>query len=499
MASALSVVCAGAQTPGTIDVTYGNNGIARATNGSEYDIASGMAIQKDGKTIVAGSSLSDFMLARFTTDGYPDSSFGTNGVVVTDINNNSVEQANAVIVQSDGKILVAGNTLDGTKRNFALLRYNQDGTLDNSFSGDGKAISTLSFGQDEVMALALQPDGKILAAGYSEGNFAVVRYHQNGTPDNSFSDDGAQITNIDAGAAAATSVHVLKDGSIMLAGFIDKNGQPDCVLAKYKSNGMPDSSFGVNGKTVADLGAIDRIYCSALQADEKIVVAGTIRTGNFNFVVARFNTKGELDTTFSDDGKLAVSFGTYHNSKAESVALQPDGKILLAGSSGITGHYYYALLRLDSMGAPDNSFGNGGKVLGDLGSSIVSEAHGIAVLPDGKIIAGGYSNGDFVCIRYFSGLKLGISEVLQNAGAQAYPNPVSNTANITFTVAESALISIVITDLQGRVVYVPAASRNYPAGRHSEVITLRESLPAGIYFLHINSAQQQQFIKLIKQ
>lgn len=491
------VLSAKAQQPGTIDITYGNNGKASASNGQEYDVAMSMALQKDGKAVVAGYTLADFMVARFTLNGKPDSSFGGDGVVVTDINNNSVEQANAVIVQADGKILVCGNTLNNTKRNFALLRYHSDGTLDNSFSGDGKLITTLSAGQDEPLAMALQPDGKILLAGYSENNFAVVRYRQNGTPDSSFSGDGIQITTIDAGSAVAKSVHVLKDGKILLVGYIEYNAQSDCVLAKYKSNGLPDSSFGSNGKLIADLGAIDRVYCATIQPDDKIVVAGTIRTTDFLFGVARFNKNGDFDTTFSNDGKLTVSFGNSHSSRAMSLAIQTDGKILVAGSDNFDG-WDIALLRLDSKGVPDLSFGNGGKILTDFGSTNIDDAIGIAFLPDGKIMLGGSSDGDFITVRYHSGLNLGIKPEMILNNCIVYPNPSGNNTSLNFSVAVPSFVTIVITDLQGKEVDVPVDRRYFVEGNHTENIVLSDTLPAGIYWLRINTDFEQYFIKLIK-
>ncbi len=493
----LSAISAMAQTPGTIDVSYGNNGKASASNGQEYDVARGMAMQKDGKTIVVGYTLADFMLTRFTINGQPDSSFGSDGVVVTDINNNSVEQANAVIMQEDGKILVAGNTLNNTKRNFGLVRYLSNGSLDSSFSGDGKLITTISSGQDEPFAIALQNDGKILVAGYSEGNFALVRYNKNGTPDSSFSNDGIQTTTIDAGIAVANSVHVMNDGKILLVGYIEYNAQADCVLAKYKSNGQPDSSFGNNGSIISDVGAIDRIYCSKVQNDDKIVVAGTIRTTDFLFVIARFNKTGDPDTTFSNDGKMTVSFGNSHNSKAMSIALQPDGKILVAGTDNFVGSDF-AILRLDSKGVPDNSFGNGGKVLTNFGGTNIDEAIGIAVLPDGKIMVGGSSDGDFITVRYFSGLNLGIQPLWNVSDVKAYPNPFKDISTLTFSLSESTFVSIVMTDIQGKVVYTPVEQRFYSAGGHIETISLPRTLPAGIYWLQIKTSQEPQVVMLVK-
>lgn len=485
------------QSPGSVDVAYGTNGKATATNGQEYDVARGMALQKDGKTIVVGYTLADFMLTRFTTRGTPDTTFGSNGVVVTDIDNNSVEQANAVIVQADGKILVTGNTLDNTKRNFALLRYLSNGTLDNSFSTDGKVITVLSTGQDEPMAIALQPDGKILLAGTSEGRFAVVRYKQNGMPDSSFSSDGIQTTFIDNGQAVARSVHVLKSGKILLVGYIDYNAQADCVMTQYLANGNLDSTFGTNGKVIADVGGIDRMYCAAVQADERIVVAGVVQTSTFLFGLARFTKTGTLDTSFSTDGKLTVSFGNNHSSKATAIALQPDGKILVTGSDYFSG-YDIALLRLDSKGVPDAGFGSGGKVLTNFGPANIDEGAGIALLPDGKIMVGGVSDGDFIAVRYLSGLNLSTKTVLKENAAALYPNPATTHTQLVFTLATASPVSINIADVQGRIICTPADNITYTGGEHTETITLPVSMPPGIYWLQITTSQEIRWVKFMK-
>ncbi|MES2617629.1 MAG: T9SS type A sorting domain-containing protein [Bacteroidota bacterium] len=494
---ALCAPFAMAQLPGSIDVTYGTNGKATASNGQEYSVAWGMALQKDGKTIVAGTTLTDIMLTRFTTQGMPDSTFGDDGVVVTDINNNSVEQPNAVIVQADGKILVTGITFTNSKRNFALLRYLPNGTLDNSFSNDGKVITVLSIGQDEPRAIALQPDGKILLAGYSDALFAVVRYKQNGTLDSTFSNDGIQTTAIDTGNGLATSVHVLKDGKILLVGYHNYNAQTDCAMAQYKANGQLDSSFGTNGKVIADIGGIDRIYCATVQPDDKIVVAGNIYTSDYAFGIARFTKTGILDTAFSSDGKLSVSYGNSHSSKALGVAVQPDGKILVAGTDSYSGSDI-ALLRLDSKGVPDATFGTAGKVLTNFGTVNIDEGVGIAVLPTGKIMVGGNSDGNFIAVRYHSGLNLGLKNVRINNSAVLYPNPVNDNASLEFSLAEASSVSITVTDMQGRVIYTLPDNAVYNSGKHTVSITLPSTLAAGSYCLLLTAAQQQQVVRMLK-
>lgn len=482
--------------PGTLDKSYGNNGKASILNSNSYDIAKGMALQKDGKPVLVGYAADDIMLSRFTTDGYADSTFGNNGIVITDVNNGSAENANAVAIQTDGKIVVCGSDFNNNNRNFVLLRYLPNGNLDNTFSGDGKLITKLSAGLSEPLAIALQTDGKILAAGYSEGKFAILRYTTKGLLDSSFSKDGIVITAPDSGIATAYSVQVLRDGKILLAGYVEFNNQSDAMLVKYHADGRPDSSFGRYGKVVADLGATDRIYSSLIQLDDKILVAGTVYNSEFNIGIARFTSSGALDTSFSQDGITTLTYGKNHSSKAMALSQQPDGKIVIAGSDFFSG-YDFALVRLDTRGLPDNTFGTNGKVSSNFGNINVDEAIGVAILPDGKILVGGDSDGDIICARYISGLKLNIQDKKITKEFSIYPNPCSGNTTITFNNPKSNKVSIEILDAQGKLVASLISNQVQTKGIHQVNIQLPENLPSGIYSLQLLTDTERYSRKLV--
>ncbi len=482
--------------PGTLDKSYGNNGKASIPNGTSYDIAKGMALQKDGKPVLVGYAVDDIMLSRFTTNGHADSTFGNNGIVITDVNNGSAENANAVAIQTDGKIVVCGSDFNNNNRNFLILRYLPNGNLDNTFSGDGKLMTKISAGLSEPLAIAIQSDGKILAAGYSEGKFALVRYTTKGQLDSSFSKDGIVITAPDSGIATAYSVQVLKNGKILLAGYVEFNNQADAMLVKYHADGRLDSSFGRYGKVVADMGATDRIYTSLIQSDDKILVAGTVYSSDFNIGIARFNTSGALDTSFSQDGVTIVTYGKNHSSKAMALTQQPDGKIVIAGTDFFSG-YDFALVRLDARGLPDNTFGLNGKVSSNFGNINVDEAIGVAILADGKILVGGDSDGDIICARYLSGLKLNISDKRIIKEFSIYPNPCSGNTTITFNNPESNKITIEILDAQGKLIASPITNQALTEGIHQFNIQLPENLPFGIYCIQLLTDTNQYSRKLI--
>ncbi|MFN6462359.1 MAG: DUF4347 domain-containing protein [Nostoc sp. DedVER02] len=319
----------------------------------------------------------------------PDPTFSGDGKVFTDLGFIAIDIGRSVALQSDGKIIVAGDS----NADFALVRYNTDGSLDTTFSSDGKV--TTGFGlltTDIGYSLAVQPDGKILVAGTDGTDFALARYNSDGSLDTTFSGDGKVTTDLGLLAVdVAYSTAVQADGKIVVAGV--SNG--DFALVRYNSNGSLDTTFSSDGKVSTDFGllTIDSIYSLAVQADGKILVAGQ---SNGDFALARYNSDGSLDTTFSSDGKVTTDFGLLPNEIAYSLAVQADGKILVAGVSNSD----FALVRYNSDGSIDTTFDNDGKVSTDLGLLTLDIAYGLVQQPDGKIIIAGTDGTDFAVVRY---------------------------------------------------------------------------------------------------
>jgi uncharacterized delta-60 repeat protein len=205
--------------------------------------AHALAIQYDGKLVVAGVAYdddsSDFALARYLPNGTLDSTFGDAGKVLTDFNSGSLDSVSAVALQPDGKLVVAGgfgNCCDFIINDFALARYRPDGTLDSTFSNDGKVLTDFNRGSDEeALTLALQPDGKLVVAGLSEASgsmdFALARYLPNGTLDATFGGDGTVLTDFDGGSSDTGIALAIqpRDGRLVVAGFTGS----DIALARY--------------------------------------------------------------------------------------------------------------------------------------------------------------------------------------------------------------------------------------------------------------------------
>ncbi len=397
---------------GDLDPSFGSGGMVTTDLNRSTDLANAVAIQPDGKLVVVGQtyknndySEEDFAVARYNADGTLDDTFGSHGRVRTDFPGLAAV-ASSVAVQPDGKIVVAGGAfpLFTFLGDFKVVRYNRNGSLDSSF-GQGGVVTT-NFPQGSyAFDVALQPDGKIVAAGTvfvnfdpgesSNTDFALARYNADGTPDTTFGNGGQVSTDFLGLEDDAFSILIQPDGKIVAVGSAnDPATFYDFAAARYFSNGMLDTTFGVGGKVHSDFGDqnFDRARSAALQRDGRIVAAGFATSQNGgaqNFAVARYTSNGILDTTFSGDGKTQVDFGNCCQS-ASKILLQSDGKIIaVGGSNGESSEDDFLLARLNPRGALDRTFGTGGKVrtsFGDLNGG----ANGAVLQSDGKIVAVGF-------------------------------------------------------------------------------------------------------------
>ena len=279
------------------------------------------------------SSTTDFALARYNADGSADSSFGNEGKIITYFS--SYAAVNALAIQSDGKIVAVGGAhfaLPGGTS--ALARYNTDGSLDSTFHG-GRFITNFPGGGSWAGAVAIQSDEKIVIAGvlYAGNNwdFALARYNTDGTLDSTFGTAGKVTTDFYGGKDYASGLAIQLDGKIVAAGVVDGvMGDKDFALARYNIDGTLDTNFGINGKVTTDFyGSDDEAYALVIQFDEKIVVAGSAEDSSpsTNFALARYNSDGSFDSAFGNAGRI-ISYFSGH-SEAKALAIQFDGKIVV--------------------------------------------------------------------------------------------------------------------------------------------------------------------------
>jgi uncharacterized delta-60 repeat protein len=385
---------------GSVDLSFGNNGkvITSVGSGNNYD--PDIAIQPDGKIVVTGRSPNGFTLIRYNLDGSLDASFGINGIVITLIGNSSTSKA--LVIQSDGKIVVVG-TSRIIYEDFTLARYNPDGSLDTTFDSDG--MLTTDFGiSDYAYDLAIQPDGKIVAVGSvqvgGKTKFGAARYNSDGSLDTSFSEDGKVITFMNDDNDNAYSVKIQTDGKIVVAGNSPGIFNHDIGIVRYNADGSLDISFDNDGRVFTFLGnGSAKGIAVEIQTDGKIVAsAGRSINGKSEFVLVRYNLDGSPDFSFGKDGGAFTDFGESVNTS--NLTIQPNGKIIIIGAvytGGVSGSYKFALARYNPDGSLDRAFDLDGKFLTEIGRG--DSATAAAVQSDGKIVVAGYSkstdNGNY--------------------------------------------------------------------------------------------------------
>jgi uncharacterized delta-60 repeat protein len=406
--------------PGDLDLSFGNSGIALASFGRNESRAYASVVQPDDKIVAAGryhnGSNWDIAVARFNADGSRDTSFGTNGGVITTYltsGTNSDEEARAVALQPDGKIVVAGYVIkifaySGARRFFAVVRYNDNGSLDTSFGSGGKVFTEVSYPGYQYSgaicnALVIEPDGKIVAVGtatYSSGIgplHVTAGYNTDGSLDTSYGGGdgktaslfGSQVASYAYGAALKS------DGEIAIAGtsyYNNTSQQYNFSLVRLDSNG----GYVHDTTTHFYDAAYDYAYAVAVQRDDKIVLAGNTAYSSLysDYALSRYEADGTLDTGFGNLGKVKTGIGG--TDAAYAVTMQRDDKIIAAGFSLIGSTYDFSLARYNEDGSLDLTFGDRGIVTTAIGSSHET-IYSVNTQSDEKIVAVGAS---YVNSRY---------------------------------------------------------------------------------------------------
>ena len=403
-------VCAGAGAArlaaGTLDTSFGHHGVVQTTT----DGFTGLALQPSGKIV----AISDVALTRYDANGLLDKSFGRAGQV-------KLPMASSLdppfVIEADGKIVVAGNR----SKNLAVMRYTAGGVLDTSF-GRGGQVETAITGNDFPVVLATEPNGMLVVVGWASKNcpassksqhcvlndFVLTRYRANGALDTSFGKGGTVVTPMGRSYGDVTEPHALviePDGKIVVAA--GGGAAPGFELVRYNPDGSLDASFGSGGIVSTVVGPfLESIpYALVLQPDGKLVAAGqsprncpdtdavTCSMGEFG--LARYNTDGSLDTSFGDGG--IVTTRIHGDDGAQALVLQPDGKLIAAGSGDVPAYHSdplanernFAVVRYTADGSLDKTFGKSGIVT--MGFKMkYAEAAALVRRRDGELVVGGY-------------------------------------------------------------------------------------------------------------
>lgn len=389
----------------SLDPSFGNNGKV-ITHFDGSSIGHALALQPDGKIVVLGSSAGDIALVRYNRDGTLDDTFGNDGKVTTDFGGKD-DSGSAIVLQPDGKIIVTGTA--GTspgRHHFALARYDSDGTLDMIFGTNGKVVThfsyehkILSIDEEKAQAIALQPDGKIIAAGGNGEDMIIARYTNHGVLDTTFATEGRIITDFstssDHSHESIRAITLQSDGKIIVGG----NSNAGFFLARYNRDGTFDTTFGTNGKVDYSFdNEINIVRAFTIQPDGKIIMIGyyvvqgdgPIDPNISNFDLVRFNSNGKLDTTFRLKSRVTTRFSAI-DGYGHALIRQPDGTIMVVGSIGEN----FALARYTGDGFLDITFGQRGVVATNFGNNDYGRA--IVLQPDDKIIIAGSTCDNDLC------------------------------------------------------------------------------------------------------
>lgn len=505
---------------GSLDSAFGSGGRIHTSFAASDSEANAVAIQADGKIVVAGKSGTDFAVARYHPDGSLDLAFGAGGRVTTNFQGEDV--ANAVAVLADGKILAIGSARFINDFDFALAQYNADGTPDLSFSSDGIEVTS---GTLEGNALAFQSGGKFIVAGKgnpgSGNGVQLARYNADGTLDNFFGTNGRVFTQtfnigrrlaigIQTTIAQADKIVVVTGGilvrylttgapdtsfggnGIVSAGADNSGvffqtsggtanriivsgaaanpagGSVDFTLSRYFLGGSPDTAFGTGGTIYTPVGVQNDFSQAARPRAGKIVVVGLSGSSPFDpadVAVVRYNmTDGSLDPSFDGDGKRADDFGNFA-ATARGVITQPDGKIIVAGDTDD-----FALMRYHPNGSLDLSFAGDGKVTTNIDGNDFGSA--VALQPDGRIVVAGKSENKFAVARY---------------NADGSLDPAFSGGTVTTTIGAASGATAVALQADGKIVVAGASG---PSNGTNEDFAVARYLPNGMPDLTFGSGGQ---------
>jgi len=514
LGSVLTILCAAhpgfSQTAGTLDVSFHSTGTLVTDNGY-LDLYQDVEVQPDGKIVAAGTFYdaiwsASIQVVRLLENGSNDPSFGDNGVFT--YHKNYETGAYACHIKENGKILVAGITTDDLGA-FAMivLQMDPDGVLDPSFGTSGVSYIDLGPGEDIAYAMTVQQDNKILLAGYSaNANYlnvpVVVRLNPDGSLDNSFGINGVATVPVTETDNDFSCLDLQSDGKIVAAGHIS-NGLNwfSLLAARFDTSGVLDATYANEGILNLNLNNVDdEFFGMKIQEDDRAVLTGFTTMSNtldFHFLAMRLTNEGLADPTFGTDGVVVMDQNPYMVGNA--MVIQPDGKILIAGTSGekMPMNNDWCLWRLNQDGTPDLSFGNQGNVLTEFFGE-ADEARALALTGDRIVVAGKArnvsQNFDFAIARYINDIGVSIPGYAANPGLEIYPNPIYVTKTLHLRKPDNSPVTQVnMSFFDGKIVPV-----RYSDGEKEWMnLELPADLAPGVYLLQVSSETANYSCKIV--
>ncbi|MDI1256252.1 MAG: T9SS type A sorting domain-containing protein [Flavobacterium sp.] len=504
-----------------LDTSFGTDGKTVTEFDPNFDAITSIILYPDGK--ILGSVNLDYSIdgttniVRFNVDGSYDSTFGTNGVVITSIIN-EVDYGHTIALQSDGKIVVSGSRSinnNATNFNFAVARYNSDGTPDTTFGLTGLVQTDFNNNFDNGRAVAIQADGKIILAGETQmsnadkQHFGVVRYNTDGSIDTSFGINGlvtAYFPVFGNSFSYPVCVRVMPDDKILIGGgnitdYLGPLYDTDTAFLKLNSDGTPDVTFGTDGLMISGSPVYEAIYTFEMTANNKIIAAGYSLMGEgIAALVQKFDAAGNPDSGFGTDGLVQIlAHENITKDNITNISITPEGKIKTTGSSYNGSNYDVTLMQLNADGTLDNTFDADGIFTFDFANSdeYGNNAFG---LPDGKVIFCGATNSgssfnSFIA-RFLPENLAVVNVTFNNIGV--YPSPFTDFISIDFMLPDPQYITIDLFDVSGKNSINLIKGKLFGSGFNSQKLPVPTNLSNGIYFLTISDGKNTKVLKITK-
>ncbi len=471
-----------------LDPDFGSNGIVATPFDGSSSLTAGhvCALQNDGGIIVGGVTSQNMLVLRYTTTGLLDSTFSEDGFVETDFFGNDDRIAD-VEIQTDGKIVVVGTIVNGSGHpEIGLVRYNTDGTLDNTFGGDGKVHTAIGSPSSAWgYALKILPSGKILVI----ADFYILRYEMNGNLDLSFGTNGKIFVDYFTEIRSLTTE---PDGNILLVGASTFTWLGNFYIARIDTNGVFDNNFGIAGEVLFNVCPDESIEYRTAHSVLSLENGNILVGGNCEnkFAILRLFSNGQVDSTFGIDGVRRTALFS-SDSDHQSLALQDDDKIIVGGKYG-----KFSILRLNSDGSVDSTLNQDGIY----SSTLNDDPDYLIMQTDHKIIQVGASQNGVGLVRYREAIAVNVTipkpEPLSDI--EVYPNPSSGDLYLSYNLLQDEKLSINIQSFNGSIVAHLAVNEWRPQGENQAFFQL-EKLPGGIYTIQIivnNNLYHTRFIKI---
>lgn len=497
-----------AQTAGQLDHTFNSTGLYVHDFGFQDNLTD-VIVQPDQKILSCGTALTPafagrLLVLRQNADGTPDTGFGNGGSVI--IESFTESYAYALQVKNDGKILVAGSAADPSYAfSSVVLRLNPNGSIDSTFGTNGWAIYRVNAGDNFTYSMVELSNHQLLIGGTAMDTAArnqpvILRLQENGSLDSTFGVDGVASIPVTEMDNRFNKIALQSNGKIIAAGHygnpITNDGQFDfdILVARFNADGTPDLSFSGDGLLTDTVSPtyVDDIFGLGITNDQKIVVSGYTTLPDFSYdaITLQYDSNGVRNANFGQNG--LARFDSAAQDVANALVIDGDGRIVVAGTTGGFGfdNRNLLVLRYKADGSPDSSFGGQGYVTTEV-LGFMDEANAVTLQQDGKIVVAGKANkgnqNDVCLARYYEEDATAIAE-LTTITASLYPNPVAAN-NVINLQANEPIRSVTLFDLSGRLI----SSFTTEAKVTAYTYQLPAALASGVYLLNVN----EQTLRLV--